>query len=891
MSTQPFKRIQSLQDNQTLMSAILMACAGLFVIIGLWTLDAVEATPSLTRGHLMALLGGWTVSWAGTCWLLKRKLHTCDPLIIPVVALLTGWGLLVQARLAPRFMLRQLVWLFLGNVLLCVIAITPNLSRMLRRYRYTILTCGLVLLAATLFFGVNPSGYGQQLWLGAFGFYMQPSEPLKLLMIIYLAAYLSDRRELTNLSSTHKRMWFVVLGPMLVMVGTAMVLLLWQQDLGAALLFYLTFTAMLYLTWGRVWYIIISLVLFIPVALSGYFLSSRVALRVSIWLNPWLPENADRAFQILQSLFALGSGGIVGQGLGQGYPTLIPAVHTDFIYAAVAEEFGYIGIVALLILITILTSRGLALAQKTRWPFEALLAGGIAAMISIQMWVITGGNAKLIPITGVTLPFLSYGGSSLVTMLAAVGLLINLSAPHPPPVIISLKPVQSHPVRISAARLGHTMMALMLSIAIITGFWSIHQNTELAQNVSNPRLILSEQRIQRGQILDRHAKTLASIEVDDAGYVTRVYPVPEAAPVVGYATIDHGAAGIEAACDDRLRGNFDTDPLELTWAQILHQDPQGQDVRLTIDANMQKYAYEQLSDVTGAAVLMDAHSGELLVLASSPTYNPANVEENWAGLRESPNAPLLNRATQGLAQPGGILETVILASFWDEIQDISPSSPVTASVELNGYRIECQTIPSSATWQSVYASACPGPFSHLDALIDNQALQAAFDTWQLTEAPQLELATLASDWSADSISITNEIMGQGSLLVTPLHMVSVVAVIGNEGKLASPHLLQTPLPGCSATAAQTETGTYQIIEPDIAELIRNFLPDFEQTIGHRASALAGPNRVQSWFIGLNSRDVPRYAVAVLVDSATPSSIATRLGVNLLQIASGAEQIP
>ncbi len=893
MSTQPIGRIHKSSVNKTLIGGILLGISGLFVLTGVLTLDAGSLPTSLSRGHLLALMGGWTISWAGTCWLLYHRLKTCDPLILPIVSLLTGWGLLLQARLAPKFMLRQLVWLFVGNACLCFIALTPSIPRLLRRYRYTILTCGLILLGATLIFGVNPSGYGQRLWLGGFGLYIQPSEPLKLLSIIYLAAYLSDRQGLTTSSKQNNRLWLVVLGPMLVMVGAAMLLLIWQQDLGAALLFYLTFTAMLYLAWSKGWFIIISLILFIPVALSGYYLSSRVALRVNIWLNPWLPLNADRAFQILQSLFAFGSGGIVGQGLGQGYPTLIPAVHTDFIFAALAEEFGFVGSVALLILISILSARGIALAQKTQWPFEALLAGGIAAMISIQTWVITGGNAKLIPITGVTLPFLSYGGSSLVTMLAAVGLLINLSTPHPPPITITLKPLQSRPIRYAAARLGKVMLGLTLTIILITSYWSISKSEALRQHAANSRYILSEARIRRGKILDRNTVVLADIIVDEYGYVTRTYPVPEAAPVVGYATLEHGLAGIEATCDIRLRGDHNKSPWEKTWEQIQHLDPQGQNVRLTLDARYQQYAYQHLNNHTGAAVLVDAHTGEILVLASSPTYDPNYVDENWGTLRESPNAPLLNRATQGLAQPGAILESVILASFWDILVQTPPATPVTASVELNGIILNCQRTPNANTWESVFAAACPAPFASLGDSINASAIQTTFETWRLTQAPRLEIPTLSVDWSTTEINVVGEILGQSNLLVTPLQMASVAAIIGNEGQLVDLHLLLQPLQGCgefSATPAFNSESNY-IIEPERAAELRAMLPRFGKTIGHSATALAGPNRIQSWFICLNSLDVPRYAVAVLIESDTPSPVAVQIGTDLLNLATGSTAAP
>lgn len=888
MLTQPFTFLKKISFDRTRLGPILMAIAGLFVTTGALNLDAASLPTSLSRGHLLLLTGGWTVAWVTTCWFLYTKLKTCDPLIIPTVALLTGWGLLLQARLAPRFMLRQLVWLFVGNLCMCFIAVTPGVPRLLRRYRYTILTFGLILLGATLVLGVNPSGYGQELWLGAFGFYLQPSEPLKLLMIVYLAAYLSDRRELTVYSQDNKRMWFVVLGPMLVMVGAAMLLLLWQQDLGAALLYYLTFTAMLYLAWGKGWYIVLSLLLFLPVAITGYYLSSRVALRINIWLNPWSPQNADSAFQILQSLYAFGAGGLIGQGLGQGAPTVIPAVHTDFVFAALAEEFGLLGIIALLILMTVLSSRGITIAQKTKWPFESLLAGGIAALIGIQIWVITGGNTKLIPITGVTLPFLSYGGSSLVTMLIAVGLLVNLSTPHPPPITISLEPSRTRPIYHSASHLGMAIIFLVLSVSLISGYWSIYRAEDFAENPTNPRYILSEARIRRGTILDRNAVTMADISIDKLGYVTRTYPVPEAAPVIGYATFDYGLAGIESTCNSRLRGDHNRSIWDITWERLQHIDPIGQNIRLTLDARYQQYADKKMEGLKGAAILVDAHTGEILVLVSSPTYDPTYVGENWESLRESPDAPLLNRATQGLAQPGAILESVILASFWEDIQHTSPMTPVTSTIKLNGSTLTCLDNVQNDTWEAVYQAACPAPFAHLNEIISPQALASAFDTWRLREAPKLEISTIASDWDETSPDLAEELLGQGNLLVTPLHMAQVAAILGNDGHMVNLHLLMQPLPGCGdfSTPIATEGDSTTILDPIVAASLRAMMKNYGKTIGHYATALAGPNRIQSWFIGLNSSEIPRYAVAVLVESETPTSVAIDIGTDLLELASG-----
>jgi len=289
---------------------LLLGIAAIFMMTGAITLHLASASgalaPAVSPQRLLAVVLGWSIAWGGALFYFVRCHPQADLWMLPPAALLTGWGLLLQARLAPNFLGRQIVWLILGAALMCALSGIPSLMRLLRRYRYTLLAGGLLLLATTLLFGVNPSGAGERLWLGAFGLYFQPSELLKLLLIIYLAAYLADRREIPRRGA----LWPAVLGPMLLMIGLALVLLAWQEDLGAALLFYLTALAMLYLAWGRLEHVLIGGLMFVPVVAAGALLSTRVALRVSIWLNPWAPEQADRAFQILQSLFAIAAGGL-----------------------------------------------------------------------------------------------------------------------------------------------------------------------------------------------------------------------------------------------------------------------------------------------------------------------------------------------------------------------------------------------------------------------------------------------------------------------------------------------------------------------------------------------------------------------------------------------------
>ncbi len=402
----------------------LLALAAAFTAIGFVSL-------ALARQGQVGLTAvwpslAWAVALAGAWAALRRGRPNHDPLLLPVAGLLTGMGLIMVARLSPGFMVRQTLWSLLGLGAMLGIALGVRDLRLLRRYRYTWLIGGLALLALTLVFGVNPAGTGARLWLGLGGLYFQPSELLKLLMVVFLASYFAEKRPL--LTDTVYQMGRLrlpplpYLGPVLLMWGFSLLLLIWQRDLGAAWLFFAVFLLMLYTTTGQARYGLLGLGLFGVGALIGYHLFYHVRLRVDIWLDPWT-EASGRAFQIVQSLLAFAAGGLLGQGIGQGYPTFIPVVHSDFVFSAIGEEWGLLGTLGVVTLFALLVTRAGRIALTARTPFRQLLAFGLAALLGLQALTIMAGSLKLVPLTGVTLPFVSYGGSSLVTSFALIGLL------------------------------------------------------------------------------------------------------------------------------------------------------------------------------------------------------------------------------------------------------------------------------------------------------------------------------------------------------------------------------------------------------------------------------------------------------------------------------------
>ena len=421
----------SFDDEHGRSEAVLLLVAALFVFSNAFALGL--ARDGRINGSTLWGPLCWLAAQAVAFWLLHKYAPTHDPFLLPLVGLLTGWGIVLQDRLAPNFLLRQVVWVVLGTAVLVGITLLPRNLRWLRHYRYTLLLLGIFLLAATLLFGINPSGastarYWLRLPIPFFSpVYFQPSELLKLLLVIFLASYFDEREAILQLSQGNGRLQRIsYLAPLLLMWGFCMVLLVWQRDLGAATLFFILFLSLLYLATGD-WRIVAGGVgLLLLAGTFAYFAFNLVTLRIDAWWNPW-PDADSRAFQIVQSLYAVAAGGIWGQGVGQGFPQYIPVVHSDFAFAAIAEEWGLIGSLGVVGCFALIAHRGMRLALLTERPFRRYLAAGIIILFSAQAFLIMGGVTKLLPLTGVTLPFLSYGGSSMLISHVMAGLLLYLS--------------------------------------------------------------------------------------------------------------------------------------------------------------------------------------------------------------------------------------------------------------------------------------------------------------------------------------------------------------------------------------------------------------------------------------------------------------------------------
>ena len=352
-----------------------------------------------------------------------------DPTFVPLAGVLNGLGYVMIARIDPELAGLQMMWTVLGVGLFTgVLAVLRN-SRNLSTYRWTIGLFGLVLIALP-FTPLGTTVGGARIWVSFGPVTFQPGEFAKVALAVFFAAYLVEKRELLAMGS-----WGVGrlripdpkhLGPVLVAWGVSLLVMMYQTDLGSSLLFFALFVVMLWVATARASYLAVGGTLFAAGAVFAWSTFDHVQRRVRVWLDPW-EDVTGEGYQIAQSTFAIADGGMVGTGLGQSGQVAIPVAETDFIFAVIAQELGLFGATAVLVAFLLLVGTGLRTAVRADNPFDTLLATGLSALVGVQAFIIVAGVTRVLPLTGITLPFVSYGGSSLLGSWLLVALLVRIS--------------------------------------------------------------------------------------------------------------------------------------------------------------------------------------------------------------------------------------------------------------------------------------------------------------------------------------------------------------------------------------------------------------------------------------------------------------------------------
>lgn len=676
-----------------------------------------------------------------------------DPAILPVVFALSGVGITFVTRLAPDLAMNQLIFLF-ASILLMVLALAfiKNLD-LVRKYKYTFGVIGVILLILPMLFGTEIGG--SKLWLRIGSFTIQPGEFAKICFVFFLAGYLSENRELLSVANREILGFKVprlrLLTPLFIVWGIFIAIVAFERDLGSAVLFYTIFLVMLYAATGRLSYVLIGLVLLAGGAVLMYQIMSHVQVRFNIWLDPW-SDAQGTGYQLVQSLYSLADGGMVGTGIGKGMSTNIPVVESDFIFSAIGEEMGLLGGSAIIMLFVLFAVRGLTTAARAKSDHTAFVCVGLTAAVSFQAFLIVGGVSRLIPLTGVTLPFMSQGGSSLLASFIIVALLMRAgdeatgretemsgtgvmqaltnhrariaeaisaggyssaasgrAGSHARPGSRLRRRVLETPEsgvlgRVALAkRLTRTVWVLTALFAVLIGnltYIQVIQADELKSRPDNNHSIARAAYVQRGSIITSDNVTLAqSVQQADGTYV-REYPQGNlAAHTVGYYSQQYGTTGIEASMNETLTGSQDYSTWETAINSLAGIAQPGNSVVLTIDSRIQRVCEQALEGHTGAIVVLNPSTGAVLAKASAPTYDNSNAEAAIAEASASGSDALYDRATQALYTPGSTFKTVTLAAALDTgIASLSTRYDAPSSIEIGGADI---TNVNNADWGTI----------------------------------------------------------------------------------------------------------------------------------------------------------------------------------------------
>jgi len=899
--------------------ALLLAVAALpilLVFVLLQTSLTREFVPSDLRVPAV-LIGAFAAAHLAT----RRLAPAADPVLLPLTALLCGLGLAFVSRLAPELATLQLYWLLVGIAALVVtLAAVPSLER-LARYKYTIGLAGLGLLVSPAIFGVEING--AKLWLRFAGMSFQPGEVAKILLVLFLAAYLADNREVLSVSTRRVLgVWLPParqLGPLLAMWAISLFVLVMSRDLGSSLLYFGIFLIAIYAATGRIAYILTGMCFFVAGATAAYSIFAHVRSRVAIWVDPF-SDVFGRGFQLVQSLFALADGGILGLGLGNGFSELIPFAETDFIFAAIAEELGLVGGIAFILAYLVFCMRGLSTAARARSDFSALVAAGLTGAFALQVFVIIGGVTRLIPLTGLTLPFVSYGGSSILANFILLGLLLRAGdAGTGAETELRLSSSNGSLGRMALAqrltRLA-SLFAILLTAIIVNLTWiQVITADAIAGHPANTRGLLIEERSPRGSIFTSDRVLLAESVPSTGGRYLRRYPLGAfAAHVIGYHDATYGRSGIEAAANRTLVGKRDLQTFRDAINAAAGIPVRGNDIGLTLHSNVQRAAEDALRGRSGAIVAIDPETGAILAMASSPSFEPGRIGELWQEYSSNAQSPLLNRATQSLYPPGSAFKVVPLcAALEKNVATPSTRYPAPGRLEIGGAPV---TNFGGASYGTVdlrraTASSINTVFGQLSVDLGSEALVEQSARFGFNKRPPLEIP-VATSVMPDPAEMTlwetawagigqpvgeHDTPGPQS---TALQMALVAAGIANDGVVMRPHLIARVTDSAGRIISRNRPERWLVAcEPGTAQTVTGMMVTSVSAGTGRAASISGVSVAgktgtaevggdqppHSWFIGFAPADSATVAVAVVLENAGPGGrYAAPVARNILQTA-------
>ncbi len=858
-------------------------------VVATYTAALALAAPAIDRqwpcfGAAVVLGTFWTVHLV-----LVFRRHRGDELLLPIAALLVGLSCIEIDRLEPAQAYHQTIWLVVSVVAMFTFVASIRDYRRLEDYKYLMLVSAIALQVAVMLFGTRVNG--ARLWIrfGPF-FQFQPVEFVKLLLIGFLAAYLRQNRDLLTLGfgGEERRITLRYLWPLLLVAVCSEFIFVVQRDLGQGLLFFGVFLSMYFVATRRLGVVLLSLLAFLGMSWICYHLFAHVRVRFENWLDPW-KHATTTGYQMVCALYSLASGGWCGSGVWRGQPWRTPAASTDFIFVSIAEEMGTVVAVAIVACFAILVVRAFRVARAASNDFGSLLACGVGATLACQVFVIVAGTIRMIPMTGITLPFMSYGGTSLVANFLMLGLLLEIShnsefhAPEP---------------RFDAGVRALTWCAVLLLVAPVLYLlaFQMQDGERLAEAVANPRN--RDDMRACGAILDRTGRRLAWTASTGPGPVSPPWLAigPDAVRryargrewgnLVGYRSAVYGLSGLEASLNHFLAGTIDPHNLWQALEEATGRDLRGDNVVLTVDAALQRLAWHEMAGRRGAVVALDPRNGAILAMVSSPGFDSASISRAWRSIVSSASAPLLNRAVCGLYPPGSVIKPVVVAEALDAgVITTRDTFDCPGYLVVDGKRMRDAQgeVHGHIDVTAAVAESCNVALGHIAMRMGVARFLHGLRMAGLGTASAPGLSTLPGHLPK-SAEVTRSMLaqmgfGQGPLLVTPLQVALYTAGLANHGVIEAPHIvsaLVTPTGGradvaprawrtmCSKAAARA---VVPMMEAVVAwgTGTQAQLPGV--TVAGKTGTAENPHgQPHAWFVGFAPALAPRIVVAVVVEN-------------------------
>lgn len=825
--------------------------------------------------------------------------------IINHIKLLLCIGFIAQSRLSFAKSRRQLIIVTVSMLVFLILPVLISRLKLLKN-KYAIAGYGFIgALLLAVVYGWGGNSYGSKLFIKIFGLAFQPSEFVKLFFIFFLAGLLYKVYHMGRV---------VVSG---LLAAVFVLILVASKDLGAALIYCVIYLGMIYIATGKHRYLISGIVIGAIAGIAAYYLFAHVRVRVDIWQDPW-SDIDNTGYQLAQSLFGIAMGGWFGRGIGRGIPEAIPFVDEDFIFSAITEEMGVIfGVLLLLVCLNVIL-HFLNIAQRVGDPFYRLVAAGIGISYGIQVFLTVGGGSRLIPLTGVTLPLISNGGSSVMATLLMFGVMAGIAMIRQENALkaavneeedialyeegeqnteeqkldkeIKIMTEMNRGRNIFFA--GTIFAALFLLMAGNLIYFMVGQRETVINNSYNyKRQEALARENSRGTIYASDGTVLAEMIIQPDGMERRNYPYGDVfAHVIGYAS--NGRAGIEQSANMYLL-NSSIAIADRLNNQLTGQKNPGDCIYTTLDPKLQQIAYDSLGVYHGAVIVTEAQTGRILAMVSKPDYDPNEIELIWDDLiNDEDSSVLVNRATQGLYPPGSTFKIFTALEYIRQ----NPDTYLQYRYQCNGYlrngdaEIHCYhgTVHGSVDFITSFAKSCNSSFANIGIGLNRQEFAATLLSLRFNSELPIDMAYNQSHISMREDMTDGEVMqtaiGQSETLITPIHLNMVTQAIANYGEMMTPYVIDrvesvdgnlvrefSPV-SCGTVMTEAEAA---YLTQMMIEVVENGTATKLSGQNYTAAGKTGSaeysddknGRSHAWFTGFAPAENPEIVVTVILEAA------------------------